>query len=222
MKYLSLILFVLVLSAGCSSLDYQTNRELTELHQRSRQLAALCEDENRQLSKEQKNWCVKGKELLESESFAELSVLSKRRITLADLTTFVWAQQQGYSFEDIDKFLGLELSAPNPYCENEFSAYEVFQVLEDFALAEGCAKGVSGSCAGSGRYFVIPQKHGEPYFDGLLLQLGKDECSVYAGTYTYKARNDMEHTVPVLMFIPKKIDKLQIDKISEMRERKIK
>ena len=222
MRYLSLILFVLFLFAGCSSLDYQTNRELTELHRRSQNLAALCEGENRQLSKEQKNWCAKGKDLLESESFQELSVFSKRPITLADITTFVWGQQQGYSFQDIDKFLGLELSSPNPYCENEFYAYEVFQVLEDFVLAEGCVKSIQGYCEHSGRYFVVPQKQGEPYFDGLILQPDKNECSVYAGTYTYKAKNDVEHTVPILMFVPKMIDKLQIDKISEMRERKIK
>ena len=222
MKYLSLILFILVCFTGCSSLDYQTNRELTQLHRRSQNLASLCEDENRQLSKEQKNWCIQGKQLLESESFEELSVFSKRPVTLADITTLVWGQQQGYSFEDIDKFLGLELSEQNPYCESEFFAYEVFQVLEDFVLAEGCVKSVQGSCGSSGRFFVVPQKQGEPYFDGLILQPDKNECSVYAGTYTYKAKNNVEHTVPVLMFIPKMIDKLQINKISEMRERKIK
>ena len=219
MKRLSLLLFVLILSAACSSVIKKDNRHNLELiYNQSQKMANLCGDENKRLSKEQKAWCEKGIELLKSESFAEFSKYSKREVTLADVTTLIWAQQKGISLKEIDDFLELGISVSNPYCEEFFPVYQVFQVLDDSVLAEGCRNSDMESCDYSESYFLFPREKGKLYYEGLYLFPAEGECSVSAGTYTYTLKDNTKNTIPVLMFVSKDIDRMQLNNIKQMRE----
>ena len=112
---------------------------LTQIHKGAKQLVAVWNDKEKiaSLSEEEKesiaefkNWGEKATE--------ELKKYTDKPMTTVDILTMGWALEEGYTMEDLDKFLNLGLFVKNPYCESEYESYEVFQVLPDYVLANGC------------------------------------------------------------------------------------
>ena len=62
------------------------------------------------------------------------------------------------------------------------------------------------------------KQENELYFDGKILTSPRDSCPTYLGIYKYESKDENFHTVPVLMFLPKTIDKAQLEFVQKTRE----
>ncbi|MBO7191728.1 MAG: hypothetical protein J6V32_06565 [Elusimicrobiaceae bacterium] len=65
---------------------------------------------------------------------------------------------------------------------------------------------------------MFPKQKDELYFDKKILIPSHGYCSVYAGVYQYESKNDIKHTIPVLLFLPRTIYKGQLENIEKTRE----
>lgn len=95
-------------------------------------------------------------------------------------------------------------TVPNPDCE-EVSQFRVFQVLDDFALANACEATSHGdfvTCFGHTVY--LPREPGKIYYDDQIIKSPPDKCVVYIGTYRIERRYDYK-TVPVVKFVDARI-----------------
>ena len=65
---------------------------------------------------------------------------------------------------------------------------------------------------------MFPKQGEDLYFDKKVLTPPTNYCSVYAGIFNYESKGGNQNTVPVLLFFPKTIDKVQLEHIQKMRE----
>ena len=89
----------------------------------------------------------------------------------------------------------------NEKCE-DIPAVKIFQVLDDFSLANTCdsAKYTEGlHCFGYTVY--VPKEKGELYFDDKVIKPKDGQCISYSGTYQYEAKNGSEKTVPKVKIV---------------------
>lgn len=173
----------------------------------------------KKLSEEEKNLLVELKKLEDKEEIQNLLKYSERDISYSDILTIAWGAEWGYSDIELNQFLDLGVLVPNPYCEEEFGSYEIFQVLSDFVLASGCRETTYNKCDTShGKIFMFPKKNDELYYDKKLLIPPSGYCPVYVGVYQYESKNETEHTVPVVFFLPHIIYKGYLENIEKSRE----
>lgn len=176
-------------------------------------------EKNKTLTEEEKQALEELKGLEEKEEMKTLLKYVERDIDYVDVLTIAGATQLGYGEEEIDKFLKLGLYVKNPYCENEYKSYEVFQVLPDFVLASGCEVTEYDKCKTiTSKIFMYPKQKDELYFDKKILTPPNDFCSTYIGIYKYESNNGMTHTVPILTFLPKTIAKERLENVQKARE----
>lgn len=218
-----------VIFCACASVSnvesdtYESGKRpsLTRIYKNAALLVAALDDEEKEatLSDEEKEFVTNLKNLDKEKEFDELKKYADRSITLVDILTIGWAHNEGYTMEEIDKFLKLGLYVKNPYCENEYKSYEVFQVLPDFVLANGCEVKSYSECATiNSKIFMYPKQKDELYFDKKILTPPNGTCSTYVGVFEYESKNEKNHVVPVLVFAPKVIDKEQLENIRQSRE----
>ena len=230
MKKLICILCSGLFLGACASVsnvesdNYEAGKKptLTQIHKNAELLIAALEndaiqvesssDEEKEVFEKLKNW-EKTKEAEEIKKYAD------RPVTSVDVLTIGWAHNEGYTMEEIDKFLKLGMFVKNPYCEKEFKTYEVFQVLPDIVLTYGCEVTSYSECSTyHGKIFMFPKQEDELYFDKKVLAPSAKTCPTMIGVYTYEANNGMNRTVPVLMFLPKTLDKEQLEHVQKSRE----
>lgn len=226
MKRVIVLFFISFLCGACatisrsSSPSHSQRPSLAQLQQFAQETVTDLQNKEKEgtLSEEEaKNW----KNLQKSGESKEMQDLQKHiEKTLGfDFPIFISAAQSyGYSFEEIDEFLELGLFVKNPYCENEFNSYRIFQVLPDYVLADGCRKTSYDDCSTlDARIFMFPKQPDKLYFDNQILKPESNECSVYVGVFSYISKDERKHVVPVLMFLSKVIDKIQLESIDRMR-----
>ena len=229
MKKILFILVGLSLMSACSYIqtnqqknavnqeeNQQTKISLKELEKEIKQrFAEMPSEELEKLEKDTE--FQKGRKELEEA----ISKYSEKEYSSQDMVFMIAAHAAGYTESEIFEYLDPSLIVKNPYCENEFQFFEVFQTLPEFVLVKGCNKkeGMGDYCFSLNiRNFVTFKKPNEIYFDGKILKPNKDECSVYVGVFQYEARNGHTHIVPMLSFESKKITKMRIEQILKNRE----
>ena len=219
MKKIIYIFIFVLLGAACYSAPKRPS--LSQLQQFASEVVIDFQEreEAGTLSQEEQEDWKRLQDGMNSEEMLSLKKYSAQPINLAFPVFVAGAKEWGYSFEEINDFLGLDLIVKNPYCENEFKSYEVFQVLPDFVLAHGCEITSYDKCSTlHGRIFMFPKQGEDLYFDKKVLTPPTNYCSVYAGIFNYESKGGNQNTVPVLLFFPKTIDKVQLEHIQKMRE----
>lgn len=217
-KIIYAFIFILLCSA-CSTAPKRPT--LSQLQQFASEIVTDFQERERAgtLSQEEKQEWNQVQEEMESEEMSSLKKYSAQPINLDFPFLVAAANEWGYSFQEINDFLGLDLITENPYCENEFQSYKVFQVFPDFVLANGCEVTSYDTCSTlNGRIFMFPKQGESLYFDDKILTPPADFCSVYAGIFSYESKGGNQHTAPILLFLPKIIDKVQLEYIQKMRE----
>lgn len=219
---LGLFLGACASGSNVKSDNYESGKRttLTQIHKNAQLFVAALEDEEKiaTLSDEEKESIAKFKNWEKEKDIEELKKYTDRPITTVDILTMGWAQQEGYAMEDVDKFLKLGLFVKNPYCESEYESYEVFQVLPDHILAQGCDRSYSKCETIGSKIFMYLKQKNEIYFDKKILTPPSGSCSTYIGIFKYESKDGMTHVVPVLAFMPKVIDKEQLENIRKLRE----
>lgn len=228
MKKLICILFLGLFLGACASVskvesdNAETGKRLTltQIHKNAQLVLAALEDEENiaSLSEEDKEDLAKFKNWEKEKEAEKLKKYTDRPITTVDILTIGLAQKEGYSMEEVDKFLKLGLFVKNPYCESEYESYEVFQVLPEHVLANGCDTSYSKCNTIDSKIFMYLKQKNEIYFDKKILTPPSGTCSTYIGIFKYESENGRTHVVPVLAFIPKVIDKEQLENIQRLRE----
>lgn len=227
MKKLICILFLGLFLGACASVskvesdNAETGKQLTltQIHKNAQQLVAVWNDKEKtaSLSEEEKESIAKIKNWGEKAT-EELKKYTDKPMTTVDILTMGWALEEGYTMEDLDKFLNLGLFVKNPYCESEYESYEVFQVLPDYVLANGCDTSYDKCNTIDSKIFMYLKQKNEIYFDKKILTPPSGSCSTYIGIFKYESKDGMTHVVPVLAFMPKVIDKEQLENIQRLRE----
>lgn len=194
---------------------------LSQIHKKAKELVVVLKKKEQEgtLTDEEKDVVQKLKGFDEAKEAVELKKYVERPITSEEIFTIAWASEEGYTMEEIDKFLKLGLYVKNPYCEKEFKSYEVFQVLPSIVLTHGCEITSYSECSTShGKIFMFPKLKDELYFDNKILTPSAKECPTIVGVYTYEANNGMKRTVPVLVFMSTMLDKEQLKLVETSRE----
>lgn len=89
----------------------------------------------------------------------------------------------------------------NEKCE-DVPAVKIFQVLDDYALADTCEKSSyteKYSCYGMTVY--VQKGKNELFYDNKIIEPKGDQCISYSGTYKYESQNGAQHTVPKIKII---------------------
>ncbi len=218
MKKLFIIIFISLILCACATTQrpslYQIHKDVKTTIKNLQE-----KEKNTTLTEEEKKALAELKGLGEKAEIKNLLKYVDRDIDSSDIITFGTASQYGYTDEEIDRFLNLGLFVKNPYCENEYNSYEIFQVLSDFVLASGCEVTSYSTCSTiNSKIFVYPKQEEELYFDKKILTPPSEFCSTYVGVFTYESKDGASHTVPVLTFLPKTISKQQLEKVLKSRE----
>lgn len=90
----------------------------------------------------------------------------------------------------------------NPQCE-DINAFKVFQVLDDFVLANVCEERDYRFC--SGHVVYIPKEKEKIYYDDQVITVKRGQCAIYIGTYKYETKAKTIRTVPIVKFIDSEI-----------------
>lgn len=210
MKKTLLLLSAVVLLGACSAEDNGVKRpSLESIFADAKEKAefSLQREENKELKDEDlAQW-----ENIKAETKIANDYLGTDNIvTNSMLIGAYMAEELGYSPADINKYLKVDLYVDNPYCDDEFSAFEVVKVTDNYAIARGCKEVTTDEACrnpGTERRFVFPKQIGDRaylYFDNQILQPEQGQCVIYVSTFKY-ADKDGEHTVPVATFESKKL-----------------
>lgn len=89
----------------------------------------------------------------------------------------------------------------NPKC-NHLIAAKVFDIADDFVLANGCVSGTD-FCPGYAVY--VKKKKNEIYYEGKIIRPDTDKCLAYEGVYKYETASGFINSVPKLISVDKKI-----------------
>jgi len=89
----------------------------------------------------------------------------------------------------------------NSKCE-DITSFKVFQVLDNFVLANACKDSNDEYCMGYTVYFK--KEKGKIYFDDQIIKVKDNECAIYVGTYQYQTKVGYK-TVPVVNIIDSRI-----------------
>jgi len=206
---------------GSTDETAQKRPSLVEINKTAQDISTELFEREKQnsLNEEEKEILNKWNNAKDDEEMKDFFQYFERNIELSDMIALRLGIDVGYTVQELDEFLKLGLYVKNPYCENEFKSYKVFQVLEDFVLAEGCEITSYDKCSTyHGRIFMFPKEKDEIYFDKKILTPASGFCSVYAGVYVYETRGGLNNTVPILFFLPKEIDKVMLNNIKKLRE----
>lgn len=229
MKKLIFILCLGIFLGACASVsnsDTNNNKSeekptLTQIHKDADIMVTSLETKEKEgtLQEDEKKFLQALRNWENETDTKALKEYATRPITIVDILTIGLGQDEGYTMEEIDKSLKLGLFIQNPYCESEFKSYEVFQVLPDYVLAHGCEITSYSKCSTShSKIFMSPKQKDELYFDNKILIPQNDFCSTYIGVYKYESKDGTLRTVPILVFLPKVIDKGQLELIKQSRE----
>jgi len=102
-----------------------------------------------------------------------------------------------------------KIYAPSKTVHNEecveIQMYEIFQVLENGALANACGyKYGIETC--NGLVVFVPAQKGEDFYDDKIIMPADGKCIVYDGVYKYTTKKEGNHkTVPKLKIVDKEI-----------------
>lgn len=100
----------------------------------------------------------------------------------------------------------------NEKCE-DIPAVQVFQVLDDYALANVCKKREYSddySCLGMTVY-VLKNKD-ELLYDDKIIEPKEGQCISFSGTYKYEAKSKVIKTVPKMKMIDAEISNPEYDR----------
>lgn len=219
MKKTLLLLAVSVVLGACSGANNgaENRQPLSEIFKNAEDIVAdFTQKEEKQELKDEDlaQWeSLKNEEERSNELIGAKDVITKKML----IGSYI-AENQGYSGDEINKYLDFDLYVGNPFCESEFASFEVLSVSDNSALVRGCEKVENSTCVNTGneRIFAMPKGLGELFFDKQILTPAQSQCAIYAGTYKY-ADDKGEHTVPVLVFEGKQIRLGTVVKIAESR-----
>ncbi|HRZ27106.1 MAG TPA: hypothetical protein P5295_09890 [Spirochaetota bacterium] len=93
----------------------------------------------------------------------------------------------------------------NQKCE-DVQSFKVFQVLDNFILANVCRDGDDEYCLGHTVYFQ--KEKDKIYYDDQLIKVNDNECAIYVGTYKYQTKNGYK-TVPIVKIIDSRMPKAE-------------
>ena len=228
MKKLLFVLCLGVFLGACASVSnvesdtYETGKRptLSQIHKNAEILVAVLEEKKKEgtLTDEEKELVKEIEEWKENKTDAPMRKYASRPLTAVDMLTAVWAGDEGYSLQEIDKYLQTGFYVKNPYCDNEFKSFQVFQVLPDYVLTYGCKNGYGNDCDISWKIFLFFKQNDELYFDKKILTPPVGYCPTYVGIHQYTSKDENVHTVPMMAFFPKIIAKDHLDTIQKMRE----
>lgn len=219
MKKTLLLLGMAVILGACSGGNENTgNRQpLSEIFKNAKDIVAdfTQRDEKKELKDED---LAQWESLKRDEERSNELIGAKDAVNKEMLIGSYIAENQGYSGDEINKYLKFDLFVGNPYCENEFASFEIVRVTDNFAMVKGCESVNNSTCVNNGneRNFVIPKGVGELLFDKQILTPAKNQCAIYAGTYKY-SDDKGEHTVPIMTFEGKQIRLATVVQIAQSR-----
>jgi len=219
MKKTLLLLGLGVILSACSGAnnDAGNRQPLSDIFKNAKDIVAdfTQRDEKKELKDED---LAQWESLKADEERSNQLIGAEDAVTKEMLIGSYIAENQGYSGDEINKYLKFDLFVGNPYCENEFAAFEVVRVTDLFAMVKGCESVENSTCVNKGneRNFVIPKGVGSLVFDKQILTPAQNQCAIYAGTYKYSDEQG-EHTVPVMTFEGKQIRLGTIAQIAESR-----
>ena len=147
-----------------------------------------------------------------------LNYISVRDFSDKEIMLIRYALNNGHSLKDCFDYFGLYIE--NPYCENDYKKFKIFQVLvSDYAaLAYNCEKKYGDTCSAIGSsVFYITRSSDELYFDDKIISPNKEQCVVFTGTYSYETKNNIQKTVPKVEFAPKIINTRELYFIRQKR-----
>lgn len=123
---------------------------------------------------------------------------SKLKKTFIILLVFICScETTQTSFTNQSSIKGSSKSIRNPKCE-DITSYKVFQVLDNFVLANACKDNDDQYCMGYTVYFN--KEKGKIYFDDQIIKVKENECAIYVGTYQYQTKLGYK-TVPIVKII---------------------
>ena len=96
----------------------------------------------------------------------------------------------------------VEITPSNENCI-ETKQFEVFQALEDGALANECVfdwDSLSSKCSPFNQTVFILNQRGVSYYDGMKIEAPSGKCAVRDGVYKYISKDDRSRTVPAIRF----------------------
>ena len=106
----------------------------------------------------------------------------------------------------------------NENCSN-MKEFEIFQTLEDGALANLCE---DGYCSVYNQIVFLDNQHNIFYYDGMKVKASNDKCAVVDGVYRYESKDERIRTVPIIKFeyknYPKNEDEVK-QRLSEIHDR---
>lgn len=93
------------------------------------------------------------------------------------------------------------MTIKNPKC-NHLKAAKVFDVSDDFVLANGC---VSSTDFCPGYEVYIKKENNEIYYEGKIIRPIHDKCFAYEGAYKYETVSGFINSIPKLISVDAKI-----------------
>ena len=112
----------------------------------------------------------------------------------------------------------VDISPSNENCI-ETNQFEIFQVLNDGALAHECTF-ADGCSAFNQTVFILNQRNID-YYDGMKVSTPSGKCAVRDGVYKYESKDGRMRTIPVISFEYKNEPKSEeefLERIGELRE----
>ena len=203
-------------------LKYGGKHSLSQIHKRAETIITSLEEKEgkEDLTEEDKEWKQVIKEWQENPRFSPLKKYASRSLTSTDFLFVKLADDEGYSLQEIDKYLQTGFYVKNPYCDNEFKSFRVFQVAPDYVLTLGCKKDYEGGCDVSQVKIFLFLKHADDlYYDEKILTSPNGACPTYVGVFQYTSKDDNLRTVPIMEFFPKTIAKDQLEIIRALRNK---
>lgn len=91
----------------------------------------------------------------------------------------------------------IEKASRNPKCE-DINSFKVFQVVDDFVLANVCEDSDTSLCMG--HTVIFKKEKGKIYFDDQIINVKGNECAIYTGTHKYPTKFGYK-TVPIVKII---------------------
>ena len=83
---------------------------------------------------------------------------------------------------------------PNPKCEENVGALQVFQVLDKFVLTRSCEDSSDTYC--SWLVVYLEKEKDKIYYDDQKIVPASNQCFSYVGTYKYETKDKTTKVVP--------------------------
>ncbi|MGN0025172.1 MAG: hypothetical protein ACI351_07065 [Candidatus Avelusimicrobium sp.] len=103
----------------------------------------------------------------------------------------------------------------NPYCEDEFKSYKVFQVLPDFVLVRAC-KDTTCKTADD-KVLLLFKEIDYSYTEGEIINTPDVFCRTYIKDYAYQDKSGKQQFASAFMLLPKNMEKSFLQQIKSLR-----